>query len=156
MKRKILSLLRGVKDTPVTSTVTSKIPSVIEYQLELTNKGKNQLHIKKSDDPKFVNYIHLWYDKKHYVGYLRKDTGKFVTKDQKIAQKHGIKEVPTELATVQLIQDLFTKDSTFTPEEWLEKEKFALNHSMSMFAGMARIRQAIHYANEDNYSSISG
>lgn len=85
-------ILRGVKDTPVNSIVTSKIPSVTEYQLELINKGKNQLHIKKSDDPKFVNFIHLWFDKKHYVGYLRKDTGKFVTKDQKIAQKHGIKE----------------------------------------------------------------
>lgn len=64
-------------------------------------------------------------------------------------------EMPTELASAQLIKDLFTKDSTFTPEEWLEKEKFALNHSMLVFAGMARIRLAIHYANKHEYNAMS-
>ncbi|MFX0058380.1 MAG: hypothetical protein ACFE8J_08785 [Candidatus Heimdallarchaeota archaeon] len=64
-------------------------------------------------------------------------------------------EVPTELATVQLFKDIFMKDSSFSRREWLEKERFALNHEMLIFAGMTRIRLALSYAEEDDYNAVS-
>ena len=85
-------MLRGVKESPKSNGV---VQSVTEYGLELTNKGNNsQLYVKKSKDPKFVNFIHLWFGKKQgtYVGYLRKDTGKFVIKDENVTRKYGFKE----------------------------------------------------------------
>ncbi len=84
-------ILRGITESPMSNR---NVQSATEYGLELTNKGKNQLHVKKSNDPKFVNFIHLWFGKKQgtYVGYLRKDTGRFVIKDQNVTQKYGIKE----------------------------------------------------------------
>ncbi len=84
--------MRGGKASPISNGI-GQVST--EYDLELTNKGNNsQLHVKKSNDPKFVNFIHLWFGKKQgtYVGYLRKDTGKFVVKDENITRKYGIKE----------------------------------------------------------------
>ena len=64
-------------------------------------------------------------------------------------------EAPIELATSQLIRDLFTKDSIYSPDEWFEKERFALNHSMRIFGGMCRIRSALYHVEEENYSAVS-
>lgn len=71
----------------------------IEYNLEITNEGRSlgNFHIKPSEDPQFINFIHLWLEKDQkelYVGFLRKDTGefKFKTKNKEIIQQYGIKK----------------------------------------------------------------
>lgn len=72
---------------------------LIEYDLEITVEGKNlgNFRIKPSEDPQFINFIHLWLEKDQkelYVGFLRKDTGefKFKTKNKELIQQYGIKK----------------------------------------------------------------
>ncbi|MFX0152188.1 MAG: hypothetical protein ACFFAJ_15485 [Candidatus Hodarchaeota archaeon] len=71
----------------------------VHYNLEITNEGRQlgNFQIKTSEDPQFINYLHLWLlkdQKELYVGYLRKDTGdfKFKAKNKDLIQKYGIKK----------------------------------------------------------------
>lgn len=71
---------------------------ILEYGLEITSEGKNigNFRIKHSDDPQFVNFLHLWLEKDQqdiYIGFLRKDTGefKFKKKNEEIIRQFGIK-----------------------------------------------------------------
>ena len=76
-----------------------KIPDA-EYTLEITPKGKElgTFRIKSSDDPKYENFIHLWFKigehEELYCGYLHKKNGTFTLKEDNIEQitKIGIKE----------------------------------------------------------------
>lgn len=59
----------------------------ISYDLEISDSGKKMgvFKIKPSEDPQFINYVHLWFEKDQkdvYIGYLRKDTGEFKFKDK--------------------------------------------------------------------------
>ncbi|MFX0066703.1 MAG: hypothetical protein ACFFC7_31575 [Candidatus Hermodarchaeota archaeon] len=71
----------------------------VHYNLEITNEGKKigNFQIKTSEDPQFINFLHLWLEKDQkelYVGYLRKDTGvfKFKAENKELIQKYGIKK----------------------------------------------------------------
>jgi hypothetical protein len=73
-------------------------PKVV-YDLQITELGQKlgNFKIKSSEDPQFLNYLHLWLEKdqkEFYIGYLRKDTGefKFKTTNKEIIQKYGIKK----------------------------------------------------------------
>ncbi|MHA2054303.1 MAG: hypothetical protein ACW99F_11965 [Candidatus Hodarchaeales archaeon] len=71
-----------------------------EYTLEITPTGKELgiFRIKSSDDPKYENFIHLWFKTSEheelYCGYLHKKDGTFTFKEDNIDQieKIGIKE----------------------------------------------------------------
>ncbi len=71
----------------------------IIYDLVISDEGRKFgiFKIKPSEDPQFLNYLHLWFEKDQndlYIGYLRKDTGEFKFKDKNIdlITKLGIKE----------------------------------------------------------------
>jgi hypothetical protein len=71
----------------------------VQYKLEITDEGRQlgNFQIKTSEDPQFINFLHLWLDKDQkelYIGYLRKDTGdfKFKAKNKELIQKYGIKK----------------------------------------------------------------
>ena len=70
-----------------------------EYDLQITEEGNKlgRFRIYPSDDPQFVNFIHLWLEKDQkevYIGYLLKNTGdfKFKSKNKDFIQEHGIKK----------------------------------------------------------------
>ena len=76
-----------------------KIQVKKEYQIQIMETGKKlgNFQIKKSQDPQFENFVHLWLniDKQDiYVGYLRKDMGDFTFKDKNkpLLDKYGVRE----------------------------------------------------------------
>ncbi|MFX0184628.1 MAG: hypothetical protein ACFE95_16220 [Candidatus Hodarchaeota archaeon] len=78
---------------------TKKERERVQFSLEITNEGKRlgNFQIKPSEDPQFINFIHLWLEKDQkelYIGYLRKDTGdfKFKAKNKELIQNYGIKK----------------------------------------------------------------
>ena len=87
--------LRGKKKFPVEEVEKP----VVEYSLEITEAGKSlgNFRVKPSEDPQYVNFVHLWLEKdqkEFYVGFLRKDTGefKFKSKNKELIQQYGIKK----------------------------------------------------------------
>jgi hypothetical protein len=67
------------------------------YKIQILEAGKKlgNFQIKKSQDPQFENFVHLWLEiekKDFYVGYLRKDIGDFTFKDKNKAllDKYGV------------------------------------------------------------------
>ena len=68
-----------------------------KYKIHILEAGKKlgNFQIKKSQDPQFENFVHLWLEiekKDIYVGYLRKDLGDFTFKDKnkQLLDKYGV------------------------------------------------------------------
>lgn len=94
-EEKKLRSLHG--DKPVSDVQKTQIKKEFKIQILEAGKKLGNFQIKKSQDPQFENFVHLWLNIEKqdiYVGYLRKDTGDFTFKDKNkpLLDKYGVKD----------------------------------------------------------------
>lgn len=83
--------LRG-KDT----TDNQVISKEVVYSLEVTDIGRKlgDYRIKTSNDPQYVNLVHIWYKRNDttelYLGFLNKLTGEFKLKQENIEEINSL------------------------------------------------------------------